>query len=406
MKESLAGTLHADEAKQKLPWRDWILLPTIAIATIVVLFATTETVARMAFPAWHSSPSCYILNGGRNPRPTPNCVYTLKIPESEPAIYHLNSCGHRTEIDCAHKAPGTYRIAVIGSSVVVGAPVSEQNAFVHLLAAKFPEPEEGKRIEFYNASLGGGSSPQWYVERFNEILAVKPDMILWPIVPHDVEVEQEPGPPPPAYPGPLGETRYALVEAWKARSMNQAMSVVSGLIRTNLNQTSSATMLEHFLYLSPTEYQKVVMADHAEHGFLKARFDADWRNHIRLFSGDAAAIEEKAQSAGIPLVAFMIPDRGTINMLSLGSWPDGWNPYELDNELRRIVTSHGGIYFDILPAFQTIPDAALDYFPVNDHPNEEGHKLLASLIARELANTSPLDLRGVGSLETISKVEK
>jgi len=386
--------------------QNYTWLTAIAIVTTVTLCLTTEKIAHHAFPVWSSSPSCYDTRNEAEPRATPNCVYVKKVAEAPPVIYHLNGCAHRTNIDCTRKDPGTFRIAVIGSSIVLGAHLPEADTFVHLLSTEIPQTAGGKRVEFYNASLGGGSSPQWYVERFNEILAVKPDMILWPIVPHDVEVEQEPGPPPPAYPGPLGETRYALVEAWKARSMNQAMSVVSGLIRTNLNQTSSATMLEHFLYLSPTEYQKVVMADPAEHGFLKARFDADWRNHIRLFSGDAAAIEEKAQSAGIPLVAFMIPDRGTINMLSLGSWPDGWNPYELDNELRRIVTSHGGIYFDILPAFQTIPDAALDYFPVNDHPNEEGHKLLASLIARELANTSPLDLRGVGSLETISKVEK
>jgi len=405
MKESLAGTLHAGEAEQKLPWRDWILLPTIAIATIVVLFATTETVARMAFPAWHSSPSCYILNGGRNPRPTPNCVYTLKIPESEPAIYHLNSCGHRTEIDCAHKAPGTYRIAVIGSSVVVGAPVSEQNAFVHLLAAKFPEPGEGKRIEFYNASLGPGAGPHWQAEHFAQVLAVKPDMILWPITPNDVESEHSAA-APPAYPGPLGVTRYRLMQAWKARSIDQASRAVSEALGANLRGTSTATMLEHFLYLSPTEYQRVVIADGLEHGFLRASFDAAWQSRLRMFAEDVAAIEQKTQRSGIPLVAVLLPDRGQAAMLSMGAWPDGWNPYELDNQMRRIVTSQGGIYLDILPPFQRIPDAAKDFFPVDDHPNEEGHKLLATLLARALADSSLAIFRGLNHHAVVSELRQ
>jgi hypothetical protein len=408
MNESADGTRKVAQgmSEPKLPRRDRILLPAIALVTIVVLCGSTETVARHAFRAWNSTPSCYTMLSETEPEATPNCVYVKKIAESAPVTYSLNSCGHRTSIDCTRKAPDTYRIVVIGSSVVLGAHVAEPDTFVHLLSTEIPIGPGGKRVEFYDASLGGGSSPRWYAERFDEILAVKPDMILWPIVPHDVRSEEEPAPPPRAYRGPLGVTRYRLMQAWKARSISQAMSPLIELVRTNLDQTSTAAMLEHYLYLSPSEYQKVVSADPGEDGFLRTPFDAIWQEHIRIFAGDAAVIEDKAESAGVPVVAFMLPDLGQANMLSMGDWPHGWDPYALDNELRRIVTSNGGTYFDILQDYRTIPQVSKDFYPVSNHPNERGHKLLAAFIAAELVNTPPLALSDPNSSGTISQERK
>jgi hypothetical protein len=75
-------------------------------------------------------------------------------------------------------------------------------------------------------------------------------------------------------------------------------------------------------------------------------------------------------------------------ILSTGSWPAGYDPYKLGNELRTITTSHGGIYIDILPGFREIPNSEQLYFPVDGHPTADGHAVISSLLAKELTNGS------------------
>ena len=68
-------------------------------------------------------------------------------------------------------------------------------------------------------------------------------------------------------------------------------------------------------------------------------------------------MEERAKSRGCALCGvFLVPTRAQAAMISMGEWPAGYDPYKLDDELRAIVTSHGGIYIDILPDFRNIPN--------------------------------------------------
>jgi hypothetical protein len=80
-------------------------------------------------------------------------------------------------------------------------------------------------------------------------------------------------------------------------------------------------------------------------------------------------------------------------MISMGQWPKGEDPYKLDNELRAIITCHGGIYLDIAPDFRNIPDPEQGYLTVDGHPNTEGHAIIAGLLARELTSGAIPELR-------------
>jgi hypothetical protein len=75
-------------------------------------------------------------------------------------------------------------------------------------------------------------------------------------------------------------------------------------------------------------------------------------------------------------------------MISMGKWPDGYDPYKLDNELRAIITRHGGIYIDILPGYRALPNPEEDYFPVDGHPNASGHAIISGMLAKALTNGS------------------
>ena len=80
-------------------------------------------------------------------------------------------------------------------------------------------------------------------------------------------------------------------------------------------------------------------------GYLESTPRAEWRRRLRQFDGDAGDIAARAEAAGVPLVGRCLcpvvwPQAA---MISTGKWPDGYDPYALDQELRSIIESHGGV---------------------------------------------------------------
>jgi len=97
-----------------------------------------------------------------------------------------------------------------------------------------------------------------------------------------------------------------------------------------------------------------------------------------------ASIENQAKAAGVPLVTVLVPDRAQAAMISMGEWPEGFDPYKLNNQVRSIVVSHGGIYVDIFAGFRTVPNPEQGYFLIDGHPNAQGHLLVSELLAQQL----------------------
>ena len=73
-------------------------------------------------------------------------------------------------------------------------------------------------------------------------------------------------------------------------------------------------------------------------------------------------------------------------MISMSSWPPGYDPYKLGEELRTIITRHGGTYIDILPDYRNIMNPERGYYPMDGHPNVEGSAMIAKMLAKELTN--------------------
>jgi hypothetical protein len=146
-------------------------------------------------------------------------------------------------------------------------------------------------------------------------------------------------------------------------------------------------MLCHYLYQSQSQYVKsYLVAGNESSGFLMAKPSAAWQSRLRQFDIYIADLEERARAAGVPLVVVMVPNRAQAAMISMGEWPAGYDPYKLDDELRSIITSHGGTYIDILPDFRDIPNPEQGYFPVDGHPNAGGHAIVSRLLAKELTS--------------------
>jgi hypothetical protein len=96
-----------------------------------------------------------------------------------------NSFGMRDEEYPLEKAPGTFRIAVLGGSYEMGSGVPQDSVFENLLEQMLRDSFPGKRIEILNFSVGGYHLPQqvWVME--NKVKRFKPDLVLCFVHPAD-----------------------------------------------------------------------------------------------------------------------------------------------------------------------------------------------------------------------------
>jgi hypothetical protein len=372
-----------------LPLRDWIVLPILGMLTVCIMPVTSELIARWMFSQSKTNEEqCWVLDDpSTGVRGIPNSVCQVKIPESQPTEYRYNSCGHRAGMECGLKPPGAYRIVMTGSSSVMGLTVRREQTFAALLPQELSR-RTGREIEVYNVGMGYGFTHN-VVLRFNEVLAAGPDMILWVAAPMDIEQASFVVPGSKASAGRDIRTRVhealARKSAWdKVRSL---WEIASAGFLSHLAASRTELMIQHFLYSSQSLYvNSYLRGDDSHSGFLKAEPSAEWQSHLRQTDIDVANMEARASAAGIPFVTVLLPNRAQAAMISMGEWPKGFDPYKLDGELRSIVTSHGGIYLDILPAFRAIPNPEQYYFPVDGHPNAEGHRIVSGLLASALTS--------------------
>jgi hypothetical protein len=148
----------------------------------------------------------------------------------------------------------------------------------------------------------------------------------------------------------------------------------------------AAYMLQHFLYMSQSQYVKAYLMQGRPAEFLKAQPDVRVQTNLQQFDLYAARIEDRAKAADIPFAAVFIPNRAQAAMISMGNWPAGYDPYKLGEELRTIITRHGGRYIDILPDYRNITNPERGYYPMDGHPNVEGSAMISKMLAEELTN--------------------
>jgi hypothetical protein len=361
----------------KLPRRDWILLPALSLLTICLMVVSTELCARWMFPSLKTvGEDCMVNDPSTGARGIPNSICWEKLPDGELTQYRFNSCGHRTGMECGPKPPGTYRIVVVGSSFATGMRVPIEKTFAALLPPELSR-RTGRKVELYNEALPW-REPHMVALHFDEVLAAKPDMIFWVLTPQDISNSKAAG--------------FLEVASNRVKVAFASISVPEG-VRDLWYGRQTGFLLRYFLYQSQSQYIKSHLMRDEDTRFLKAEPSAEWQNHLQQFDGDAAEIGARARAADVPLVAVLLPERAQAAMISMGEWPDGFNPYKLDDELRSIIVSHGGAYIDILPGLRNIPNSEKGYFPVDGHPNAHGHAMIAELFADELTRGAVPALR-------------
>jgi len=388
MTSSNACHLVEKQEVRLLRRRDWIGLPVLSLFTIAFIATSVELIARRVFPTAPADAQCgIVLDPLDGPRGVPNCIYHEKLPEGPFVEYRFNSCGHRASMDCGSKPVGTYRIVMMGTSVAEGDAVPLEMTFAALLPNELSQ-QTGRKVDLYNEGIGGGFTPRGVVVHFNEVLTANPDLIFWILTPTDVERSLPDTDPvnPIVNEDFRKRVWFRLENEFAAKSFPDA---VSGLWQHGLNgfeTTRTGILLQHFLYESRSLYVKSSIMRGDSAGYLKTEPSERWQRRLSRFDVYAEEVEARASASGVPVVAVLIPSRAQAAMISMGSWPAGFDPYKLDRALRHIFLSHGGIYIDILPDFRTIPNPEQYYLAVDGHPDSEANAILSRLLAKELTS--------------------
>jgi hypothetical protein len=307
--------------------------------------------------------------------------------ESELTEYRFNSCGQRASFECGPKTPGTYRIVMVGSSFAMGDRVAESDSLAALLPAELSR-QTGRNIELYNQGMLWGT-PASVSLRFNKVLAAQPDMILWPIGPWDIQNVNV------VMPYEMNKASdFDKKDAHQLSSMSFAARIrlsigsfarnaVPPSVSTHIAQ--ARVMLQHSLYQSQSQYLDSYLLNGAQDAeFLRDEPNAQWSAQLKKFDEYIASMEEQSRAAGVTFVAVFVPNRAQAAMISLGEWPDGYDPYKVGDEVRAIVTSHGGTYIDILPGYRNPPNPEHDYLAVDGHPDAHGHAFITGLLDKAL----------------------
>jgi hypothetical protein len=291
-------------------------------------------------------------------------------------------------LECKTKKQGAYRIVLAGSSFAMGHLTREDETFAVLLPVSLSQ-ETGRKIELYNEGMVG-VNPHTFALRFDEVLAAKPDLILWTLTPWDVQnaIPSDEAKNPNTKAGFLAKAWFRVKATFAARPFPDAVSLISQRFwqegKEQFEDSSIAALLQHFIFESKSQYVKSSLMAGDSAGYLNTEPDEKWERRLRQFDSDAADIEARAEAAKVPLVAVLLPNRVQAAMISTSKWPAGYDPYMLDDELRTIIVSHGGVYIDIFPDLRSLSNPEQGYFPIDGHPDAEGHKMISRLLTKEL----------------------
>jgi hypothetical protein len=385
------STAVEEKAQAKLPGRDWILLPTLALMTVFVMVALLVLLAHETFAKTTSgTKQCLNMNDPTGVRGIPNCEVWEKNPEAPLVNYKFNACGHRAGMECTPKRSGTFRIVIVGSSFAFGQDVAREKTLAALLPIQLSQ-RTGRNVELYNTAMSQGYA-RTVAMHFDEALAAQPDIVLWVLTKYDLERATVVGAdlnfiPASASKSARAKIEYRVRQIMGMKDNRERIGFVEQYAEDLFRVSEVGTMLMHGLYQSQSAYMKAALSRSGDRlWYVESAPSSASREYLAQFDGYAAQILEKAKAAGVPLVATLAPDRVQAALLSSGEWSADFNPLRLDEEVRSIIVNHGGTYVDLLPSFRNILNSEQYYLPVDGHPDERWQPIVADILTEKLTD--------------------
>jgi hypothetical protein len=353
--------------------RDYFLLPLLSLLTMVLLFAGTEIVTRMLWTAEEHG-YCLAFDPIVGPHGKPDCVFTVKVSEAPaPVVHRFNHCGYRSEASCGPKAPGVFRIALLGSSIAEGyiIPYNQMlgSQLTNTLRQVWP-----RRVELEN--LGAEACPPIYSYRHvGEALHLQPDAVVLILNPWDLEQDVDPklmalrDDPKPIDHAPAPTINLNPVQQLQAWA----------------HESRTMLVAQHYMLQDEATFIKLYLMAGGDHtAFVRYPFSPSWSRRFGVTDILLGEMARKIHAAGARFLVVAVPERAQVLMLRDPNLPPGIDPYAFTRELSHMAGKHGILFVDGLKAFAGCRDPESLFYVVDGHPTPLAHKILGEAAAREL----------------------
>jgi lysophospholipase L1-like esterase len=357
----LAG--EALPAAGRLPKRDYILLPLIALATIIVLAGCGEILARTFWEAYDDNVCAYQTPLGQRFRP--NCTSPEKAAEGPWTVNAYNECGYRTAESCAVRGPDQLRVVVLGSSTARGALVPYEQTFAARASATLTSTCGGL-VDFQNLATGW-SDVDRTDSRIPEALALKPTAIIIVIGPYDIEHLKD-------------ETASKDIKPPAA-----AFGINLRDINGQLRKSRLFLVGQHYLYRDPAVHIAGLLSDGSDSSrFLGEFLPETWRKRVDDAGALFARISALTAPANVPVLVFYIPSRPQAALAVPKYSRPSADPKALGEALRGVARQNGVTLIDLTQDFAGASDFGSLYYEADGHPTPAGHDVIAKQVESTL----------------------
>lgn len=269
--------------------------------------------------------------------------------------FTTNTFGMRDREYPQQKPEGTYRIALLGPSHVMGNGVADGETFEHVVEQRLNQDiEKGQRkFEILNFAVDGFTLPQQLAMLEDRVLQFDPDMV---IVNH-------------YHRGRAMTETYLGKITWKEIPVTDDLRAI--LARAGIDQVDRGSVP------IPTELGRALARDLGLNPRMpQGEFDA----RVRRISGEV-------NDWALERIATVVRDHGAVPVvLALNAVIDD-APTEIPN--MAAIQRAQFLIFDLFEVFPVEDRPALRVAPWDDHPNRMGHQLIADAFYAELIGALP-----------------
>ena len=366
--DSAADTLP--KAAHKLPRRDYLLLPVLSVLTVAAMFTVCEAATRAIWTEQEDD-VCFVNDPIAGFHFKPNCTARVKNAEGPWTTNAYNDCGFRSPTSCGPKPEGSFRIAILGSSVSQGVFVPYEETFPARAAAEL----EGVchfKIDVQNLGVPN-SSPIYVYRRLQKALALQPDLVIFVITPFDLEQRIDPQ--------QLAE-RNNLTTHDAEPAATLTLSPYKKLQKL-LTGSRSTFVAQHFLLQNEDAFIKLYLLYGDKADFLRRPLTEAWQRRFDDLDVIVGDMSKRVRSAGARLMIIPVPSRAESAMLSTRHPIAGIDAAAFGRRVEQIAAKDGADSVDLMTQFRQISRSEDLFYAVDGHLTGKGQ----AVIARGLVQT-------------------
>ena len=360
--------------RRRLPRYDFVLIPFLAIVTLVLLAGIGEALSRQFYV--ESGQEICSATGARGEMVMKaNCTSYRQAAEGPPTSSSYNDCGYRAPEPCGVKPPGALRVALMGASTAHGFKVRYEDTMGARLARELTQSCR-RPVQVQNMGVGGASLLDIY-RRLPDALAMQPDLIMLVVTPYDMRNQvsdadladrDEPA-----------KTPFDPV-AGKVQGPKSLITRLSDLAY----ESRMLVVAQHYLFQHRPTFVRLFLLHGEEVDYLRPPMRPGWERRLHNLDILIGAMADRAHKAGVPMMLVETPQRIQVSLLDPAVRAPDQDPWAIGRELAAVAAAHGVFFDDTLDAFAEEPDSDAAFYNVDGHIDGRGHGLAARSVERAL----------------------